>query len=100
MRYFLVASLILFVGCKGAPKFPDVPVYETAQDPQSLAPLCGEYKIQNLRDLKFTPVLDHPLRECYGVFGFKVEHFPAILDWMDKSEKYWKDKLEKCEARR
>lgn len=94
--------LILLVGLsacdKGTPKFPDVHVWETAQDPRTKEMLCGEYRIKDGKKLTFEPVLDHNIKECRGVFGFKDKDFPTVLDWMDSVERYYKDKLKKCNS--
>ena len=34
---------------------------------------------------------------CEGVFGFKTKDFPTVIEWMQSVEKYYQDKLEKCE---
>jgi len=80
-----------------APKFPTVQVFETARNPETQEYLCGEYKIIEPRTFKIQPVIDHPLAMCEGVIGFKTKDFPTVLDWMTAVEKYYKDKLEKCE---
>lgn len=85
------------MGCEPqAPKFPTVPVYETAKDPQSGEYLCGEYRIKDPVNFTFEPVLDHPISQCEGVFGFKTKDFPTVIEWMKSVEAYYKKKLEEC----
>lgn len=86
-----------FSGCADAPKFPEeVRVWETAYVPATQEWFCGEYKITDPRNLKYTPVMDHPITMCRGVFGFKGEDAPKLLDYMGRLEKYYKTKLEEC----
>ncbi|MBO9666959.1 MAG: hypothetical protein J7501_09115 [Bdellovibrio sp.] len=79
---------------------PDVRVWETAYVPATPQSesfwTCGEYKVTDPRQMKFTPVKDHPLSQCAGVFGFKNEDFPTILDYIEELETYYKNKLKEC----
>lgn len=75
---------------------PDVRVWETAYIPDQQVYVCGEYKIKDAKNLKFTPVKDHPLAACRGVFGFKDKDFPAVIEYVQAVETYYKDKLKKC----
>lgn len=90
--------LICLIGtaCKDAPKFPDVQVFETAKNPETKEYLCGEYKITDPKNFKITPVIDHPISMCEGVFGFKTKDFPTVIEWMQSVEKYYQDKLDEC----
>lgn len=100
----LICSTVIISGCAGAPKFPDVRVWETAYSPATEGGepqwFCGEYKVRegvkSAKDVKFDPVKDHNISQCKGVFGFKDKDFPAVLDWMTATEKYYKDKLKRC----
>lgn len=99
----ILSIAILLSGCAGAPKFPDVPLWETAYaSPTEGAPkewFCGEYKIKDPRNLIFTPVKDHALQQCVGVFGFKEADFPAVIEWAQRLEEFYKKKLEQCQAK-
>ena len=98
IRLGLLLILLTGIACSNdAPKFPGVQLFETARNPENQELLCGEYKITDPKNFKFVPVVDHPISMCEGVFGFKAKDFPAILDWANAVEKYYKDKLEKCE---
>lgn len=87
-------SLTLIACEPDAPKFPNVQVFETARDPQSGDYLCGEYVLADVKNIKFKPVVDHPIFMCEGVFGFKTKDFPRVVDWMRATEKYYKEKCE------
>ncbi|AFC22592.1 hypothetical protein phi1422_0072 [Bdellovibrio phage phi1422] len=78
---------------------PDVRVWETAIVPETKEWVCGEYKIKDAKNLKFTPVKDHPITQCIGVFGFKDKDFPTLIEYIQDMEKYYKEKLKKCEAK-
>ena len=90
--------LILLTGttCEKAPPFPEVPLWETARNPETGEYLCGEYKLTDPRNLTFTPVVDHSISQCEGVFGFKTKDFPTIIDWMKAVEEYYENKLKEC----
>lgn len=108
----LILSIVI-TSCAGIPKFPkDIKVWETAYlPPKKTAPpgtpgqwFCGEYEpttsnITRAKDIKFKPVQDHDLSKCVGVFGFKDKDFPAVLDWMDRVQNYYEDRLERCKAK-
>lgn len=96
----LLCSLTLLTAISGCPEKPDFPsevrVWETAKDPETGAYLCGEYAMSDATNIKFTPVIDHPLSQCEGVFGFKGSDFPKIIDHFKAVEDYYKKKLEAC----
>lgn len=96
----LILLIVTISGCAGAPKFPKIPVWETAYFENQW--YCGEYEVRDgvksVKDIKFDPVKDHGINQCHGVFGFKGKDFPAVLDWMEATEKFYKDKLKKCES--
>lgn len=79
--------------------FPEIPLYETTINPENNEWLCGEYKITDAMNIKFTPVIDHNINQCKGVFGFKQADFPKIIDHFKAVEDFYKKKLEECEAR-
>lgn len=76
-----------------APKFPNLKVWETTRNPENGELLCGEYKIKDPEQLTFEPVVDHPIDECVGSFGLKGPDFPAVIDWIAATKKYYMDKL-------
>lgn len=96
----LLYSLTLLTGTSGCPEKPDFPpdvrVWETAKNPETGEYLCGEYALTDATNIKFTPVIDHPLSQCEGVFGFKGADFPKIIDHFKAVEDYYKKKLEGC----
>ncbi|WKV32924.1 putative transmembranal protein [Bdellovibrio phage MAC3UK] len=100
----LLILLTGIISCAGVPKFPkDIHVWETANAQGQW--FCGEYEpttsnITRAKDIKFKPVKDHDLSKCVGVFGFKDKDFPAVLDWMDRVQTYYEDRLKRCEAKK
>lgn len=97
-KLLLVSSIVTISGCASAPKFPkDIKVWETAYAEGMW--FCGEYAVnepRSAKDIKFTPIKDHNISECMGVFGFKGQDFPRVLDYIEALEKHYKDKLKEC----
>lgn len=89
-------------GCLFEPDAPkldsEVKVWETAINPENGEFLCGEYKIDDIKNLKFSPIIDHPIHQCAGVFGFKGSDFPKVIDHIKNIETYYQKKLDECEA--
>lgn len=85
--------------CNEGPKFPNVvSVWETAKNPENGEYLCGEYtphftRIEKKVDITFTPKIDHPLKECEGVFGFKLVDMPTVIQWIQDTINYYEEKL-------
>ncbi len=99
---YVLASLVTLNGCLFEPDAPkldeEVKVWETAIHPETGDMLCGEYKIDDIKNLKFSPIIDHPVQQCAGVFGFKGSDFPKVMDHIKAIEAYYQKKLDECRA--
>ena len=90
---------LIVTACSEAPPFPKVvSLWETARNPETQEYLCGEYGINFTRvekkvDIKFVPKIDHPLKQCEGVFGFKLIDMPTVIQWIEDVINYYEKKL-------
>lgn len=102
LKLLLILSILVTLnGClePDAPRLDsEVKVWETAINPENGEFLCGEYKIDDIKNLKFSPIVDHPISQCAGVFGFKGSDFPKVIDHIKNIESYYQKKLDECKA--
>ena len=74
------------------------------KNPETGEYLCGEYtphftRIEKKVDITFTPKIDHPLKECEGVFGFKLIDMPTVIQWIQDTINYYEEKLSEKKTR-
>lgn len=97
LKPLLICLTATISACAGAPKFPEVPLYETAYYVQEGNGIwvCGEYKITDPKRKKYEFVKDHPVQKCIGVFGFSKKDMPKVITWGEDTEAYYKGKCGK-----
>ncbi len=78
---FLAASLL---SCAGLRPFPVDTLYEY----DAKEPICGEYKIVDVENLKYAWVRDIPLKDCPSIFGFTPKQIPKVLSWARDAKDY------------
>lgn len=84
LKTFLIALVLLSVGCAGAPKFPTDRIWEYDHS----AKVCGEYKIVDPKKRQVRWIKDHPASKCQGMFGFSSSDIPDVLEWVDQMEEH------------
>ena len=104
LNHALTRSKVLWIsliaitsGCAGAPKFPEVRLWETAMYMNEGQPVwvCGEYRIVDAQRKTYEFVADHPLESCIGVFGFKKKDLPTLFNYADDLETFYRNKCGK-----
>ena len=80
---FLTAISVLS-SCAGFPKYPEKHLYR----PLLKHGVCLEFVIVDVKSLVFDCVKDeqnkcvqHPLSVCDGIFGYKNEDIPDMINW-------------------